>query len=102
MEDQDGEHKEEQGEDGEPKEDHQEVHKEEQEDEHVKIGKGIKIDPIINFRSLDLEQPTAIMGPLSKDTLREWFSTYMGPNPPTLSGVYYYAHNSMGICNSLV
>ncbi len=29
MQDQDGEHKEEQGEDGEPKEDHWEVHKEE-------------------------------------------------------------------------
>ncbi len=102
MQDQDGEHKEEQGEDGEPKEDHWEVHKEEQEDERVKIGKGNFFDPVINFRPLDLEQPTAIMDPLSMDTLREWFSTYASPNPPTLSGVYYYAHNPVGICNSLV
>jgi hypothetical protein len=42
------------------------------------------------------------MDPLSKDILCEWFSTYVGPNPPTFSGVYYYAHNPMGIYNSLV
>jgi hypothetical protein len=23
----------------------------------------------------------------------EWFSTYASPVPPTLNGVYYYAHN---------
>ncbi len=66
MQDQDGEHREEQGEHGEPKKDHWEVHKYKQEDEHVKIGKGNLFDPTIYFRSLDCEQPTTIMGPLSK------------------------------------
>jgi hypothetical protein len=49
-------------------------------------------NPIIDSRSLDIEQPTAIMGLFSKDNLHEWFSTYVGPIPPTLSGVYFYAH----------
>jgi hypothetical protein len=44
-------------------------------------------DPIIDSRSLDLEQPMVIMGPPSKDNLHEWFFTYMNPIPFNLNGV---------------
>ncbi len=50
-------------------------------------------NPIIDSRSLDLEQPMAIMGPPSKNNLHEWFFTYASPIPPILNGVYFYAHN---------
>ncbi len=63
---------------------------------HMKRRKGQSMpyfNPIIDSRSLDLEQPMTIMGPFSKNNLHEWFSTYVGLIPPTLSGVYFYAHN---------